>query len=237
MAAVSADGPHLLPRHNTVELRFPDSYALAPLVRPRASGCHISIMKLRRELITLPNALTAFRFVCAPVLLALAYQGYAAAFLLLLAAAFLSDALDGIIARLTNQVTHFGAVLDSWADMITYLTVATASWWLWPEMVRREALYVAMIIASYLLPAAAGLIKYGTFTSYHTLGVKLAAVAVGTAYYLLFLGGPAWPFRMSSGVCVLAAVEEIAITAVSQGLQSNVRSIWDVMRQQRPPHC
>jgi CDP-diacylglycerol--glycerol-3-phosphate 3-phosphatidyltransferase len=188
-------------------------------------------MNVPRELLTVPNLLTCFRFACAPVLLLLAWQGHATAFLLLLAAAFLSDALDGAIARLTGQATPFGAVLDSWADMFTYLVVAVGAWWLWPETVRREALYAGMIIASYLLPAAVGLLKFGAFTSYHTWTVKLAAAAVGLSFYALFLGGVSWPFRVAAAISAAAAIEEIAITLVSRELHSNVRSLWDVMRR------
>ncbi|MFZ2313365.1 MAG: CDP-alcohol phosphatidyltransferase family protein, partial [Methylobacter sp.] len=72
--------------------------------------------------LTLPNLLTGFRFVAAPVLLWLAWHGHGIAFMILLAVAFLSDMLDGLAARLTGQVTQFGATLDSWADVINYLT-------------------------------------------------------------------------------------------------------------------
>ena len=62
--------------------------------------------------LTLPNLLTGFRFVAAPALLWLAWYGYPIAFMGLLAIAFVSDLLDGIVARLTGQVTPFGATLE-----------------------------------------------------------------------------------------------------------------------------
>lgn len=188
-------------------------------------------MKLHHELLTVPNLLTGFRFICAPLLLLLAWQGHATAFLLLLAAAFLSDALDGMTARLTGQVTQFGAVLDSWADMITYLTVTIGSWWLWPEIIRREALYAGIVITSYMLPVAVGFLKFGALTSYHTWTVKLAAASIGLTFYVLFLGGPSWPFQIAAMICIAAAIEEIAITLVSTEMHSNVRSIWNVLRR------
>ncbi|MGR9046808.1 MAG: CDP-alcohol phosphatidyltransferase family protein [Gammaproteobacteria bacterium] len=180
--------------------------------------------------LTLPNLLTGFRFVAAPVLLWQAWQGYGIAFMVLLAIAFVTDMLDGFTARLTGQVSQFGATLDSWADVITYLTIAVSCWWLWPEMVERELMYVGLIVASCLLPAGAGLIKFGRFTSYHTWGAKLAAAAMGSTLYLLFLGGPVLPFRIAAVLCMLAAVEEIAITLLLSEPESNVRSAWDVLK-------
>jgi CDP-diacylglycerol--glycerol-3-phosphate 3-phosphatidyltransferase len=180
--------------------------------------------------LTLPNVLTGFRFVAAPFLLWLAWQGYAIAFMVVLAVCFLTDVLDGLAARLTGQVSEFGAVLDSWADVLIYLTVSVCCWWLWPGVVQRELVYVGMIVTSCLLPAIAGFSKFGCFTSYHTWAVKIAAASMGLTLYVLFLGGPAWPFRLAAVLCLLAAIEEIALTALLSEPKSNVRSIWSVLK-------
>jgi len=181
--------------------------------------------------LTLPNILTGFRFIAAPVLLWLAWQGYGIAFMILLAIAFLTDLLDGFAARLTGQVSPFGATLDSWADMVIYLTIAIGCWWLWPEIVYRELIFVGLIVASCLLPAFAGFSKFGRFTSYHTWGVKIAAASMGLTLYVLFLGGPAWPFRLAAVICILAALEEIALTLLLSEPESNVRSVLDVLKR------
>jgi len=181
--------------------------------------------------LTLPNLLTGFRFVAAPVLLWLAWHGYPMAFMGLLAITFLTDLLDGMVARMTGQVSQFGATLDSWADVITYLTIALCCWWLWPDMVSRELLYIGLIVASCLLPAGVGILKFGRFTSYHTWGVKIAAASMGLTMFVLFLGGPAWPFRVAAVICIVAAVEEIVITWLLPEPESNLRSVWDVLKR------
>ncbi|MEI6269262.1 MAG: CDP-alcohol phosphatidyltransferase family protein [Methylococcaceae bacterium] len=181
--------------------------------------------------LTLPNMLTGFRFIAAPVLLWLAWHGYGIAFMILLAVAFLTDLLDGLAARLTGQVSPFGATLDSWADVIIYLIIAIGCWWLWPDVVYRELVFVGLIVASCLLPAFAGFSKFGRFTSYHTWGVKIAAASMGLTLYVLFLGGPVWPFRLAAVICILAALEEIALTLLLSEPESNVRSVWDVLKR------
>lgn len=186
--------------------------------------------------LTLPNLLTAFRFIAAPVLLWLAWHELAVSFMVLLAIAFITDVLDGMVARFTGQVSQFGATLDSWADVVTYLTIALCCWWLWPELVLRELLYVVLIIASCLLPALIGIWKFGRFTSYHTWGVKIAAAAMGLSLYLVFLDGPAWPFRTAAVICILAAFEEIAITLLLSKPESNLRSVWDVLKRTPDTH-
>ena len=188
-------------------------------------------MNTEQSRLTLPNLLTGFRFVAAPGLLWLAWHHHDIAFMGLLALAFLSDLLDGLAARWSGQVTQFGATLDSWADVITYLTIAVGCWWLWPDVVRRELVFVGLFIASCLLPAVAGFAKFGRFTSYHTWSVKIAAAAMGLSLYILFFGGPAWPFRGAAVLGIVAAIEEITLTLLLSKPVSNVRSIWDVLKR------
>lgn len=180
---------------------------------------------------TLPNLLTGFRFIAAPMLLWLAWSGYGWWFMGLLAVSFLTDLLDGYVARLTGQMSAFGAILDSWADVVIYLTIALGCYWLWPDIVVRERLYVGFFVGCCLLPALVGFCKFGRFTSYHTWGVKFAAAAMGLSLYLLFLGDIAWPFRVASVIGILAALEEIGITLILSEPESNVRSIWFLWRR------
>jgi cardiolipin synthase len=181
--------------------------------------------------LSVPNLLTGFRFIAAPVLLWLAWNGHGFSFMILLAVAFLTDVLDGYIARMTGQVTDFGAKLDSWADIVNYLTISVSCWWLWPDIVKRELLFVSFIIISFLLPPIAGFYKFGQLTSYHTWGVKLAAASVGLTLYVLFLGGPAWPFRTAAIICLMAAFEQIMITLYLSAPKSDVRSIWNLLKK------
>jgi len=188
--------------------------------------------KCLKALLTIPNLLTCFRFVSAPVLLYLAWYGYGNTFLLLLAITFLSDVLDGFAARMLDQESEFGALLDSWADLLVYFTIAVAAWWLWPDVVYREKVYFLMTIISFFSPVVVGVIKFHAFTSYHTWLVKFAVAAMGVSFFLLFLFDLAWPFRIAALICLLAAIEEIAITCYLPRLHSNVRSIWHVMRDE-----
>lgn len=183
-----------------------------------------------QKLITLPNTLTCFRFFSAPLLLWLAWFGFAGYFLILLAITFLSDVLDGLAARLLKQQSEFGALLDSWADLLIYSTIAISTWWLWPDVVLREKFFVLITITSYLLPVAIGIIKFRAFTSYHTWLVKAAAALMGCSFFILLLFDTAWPFRVAAIICLFAALEEIMITIYLQELHSNVHSIWHVIK-------
>jgi CDP-diacylglycerol--glycerol-3-phosphate 3-phosphatidyltransferase len=49
--------------------------------------------------------------------------------------------------------------------------------------------------------------------------------------YVLFLGGPTWPFRVAALMCIIAAIEEMVITWLLPEPESNLRSVWDVLKR------
>ncbi len=179
---------------------------------------------------TLPNSLSILRLALAPVLLVLAWMGVERAFLVVLTLAYLSDAVDGPIARRIRQQTRLGPKLDTWADVTIYMSAPLGAWWLWPDLIRRELLYFALIVASIVVPTLAGLIKFRATTSYHTRLVKIAAVCTTISSLLLFLQITPLPFRLSSVLCVLAGLEEVSITVMLSLPRSNVRSLWYVLK-------
>ncbi len=85
----------------------------------------MSDMKLRFEP-TVPNILTLIRFFAIPVLayLILAGDSYNLMAFFLFAAIWLTDLLDGYIARNFNQVTEFGKLFDPFVDKLFQFTIA-----------------------------------------------------------------------------------------------------------------
>lgn len=180
---------------------------------------------------SIPNLLSAFRLLASPAMLLMAWFDRPVGFLLLLAVSLSTDALDGYLARRRNWQSELGAKLDSWGDFATYLTVALGAWWLWPEIIRREAVYVGLAIGAYLVPIAIGFIKFKRLTSYHTWAAKLSAVVMSISALLLFVTDIAWPFRIAAVFQVLEAVEEIAITFVLPRWESNIPTLWHARKR------
>jgi len=181
--------------------------------------------------LTVPNAMSTLRLLLAPVLIVLALEGCPYAFVGVLILAFLLDYTDGTVARLLHQVSELGDRLDSWGDFAIYTSYLLGAWWLWPEIVLREAPWVGAVAASILCPVAVALVKFGQTTAYHTWSVKLASGCMAPASIILFLGGPAWPFHAATFVCLLAAAEEIAITLLLERPRTNLRSVFLLLRE------
>lgn len=176
----------------------------------------------------IPNLLSGFRLVAAPFMLYLSWMGLRKIFLALLVLSLLSDAIDGFIARRLYVSSDIGAKLDSWGDLATYLTVPICIWWLWPEIVKREAPFVIIILGAYIVPLIAGFAKFRKLPSYHTWGAKIAAVLMSIAVFTLLMIDISLPFRCAALVQALVACEEVAITLQLKELKSNVKSIWHV---------
>ncbi|NOT27722.1 MAG: CDP-alcohol phosphatidyltransferase family protein [Acidobacteria bacterium] len=174
---------------------------------------------------TIANVLSGSRLVIAPLLLFAAWSGYTRLFLSSLVIALATDAVDGWVSRRLNQTSELGTKLDSWGDLALCFCVPLGVWWLWPDLVRRESLFVMAVLASYTIPGLFGLIKYRRIPSYHTRIAKIAAVLMGPSALILFLGGPAWPFHLSTLVVIVEALEEIAMTALLPRWRSNVSGL------------
>jgi len=77
----------------------------------------------------LPAALVVFRALVSPLLVWGAWDGMVTGwFLAVFSAAFLSDVLDGMIARRLGVSTSRLRYADTWADITLYLAVLLSAW-------------------------------------------------------------------------------------------------------------
>ena len=119
------------------------------------------------------------------------------------------------------------------SDLHRSVALPICAWWLWPEVIRREAAFLIAALGSYCAAALLGFLKYRQLTGYHTWAGKVAAVLLGPTVVILLVGGPAWPFEFATPAFVLAALEEIAITALLPEWRTNVPSVWHASRFRR----
>lgn len=185
------------------------------------------------RIITLPNVFSLLRLLMAPLMLWLAWRQQALLFIAALAFSGFTDVLDGWLARKLGQTSELGARLDSWGDFTVYSTMAVGAWVLWPGTVLRELPWFVLIVASFTVPVAIGLIKFHSLTSYHTWSVKIAVLLTFIGYVLLFLDISRWPFHLAALVCVYAGIEEIIITLLMRHQHVDVRSVLQAWRLHR----
>jgi cardiolipin synthase (CMP-forming) len=156
-------------------------------------------------ILTVANQLTLLRMGLAPLLVVLVLQGRMTWALLVFVVAGITDALDGLIARLGGQQTTLGAMLDPVADKILMTSSFIAlTWgsglaftipvWLTVVILSRDAIIIVSVAIVNLTlgrrifyPSLLG--KLSTVSQLLTVGfVLLANVAGrgGTALWYLF---------------------------------------------------
>ena len=176
-----------------------------------------------------PNALTLVRFALAPVFLWLYVKGDEDGALIAFAAAAVTDALDGLAARLLRQQTQLGAFLDAAADklLVGCALVALAlrgqvPWWLTGIVVGRDVLLAAgsVFLVAHHAPLPVRPTRIG---KYATAAVVLVVVVVLAADYHDTPAARSGPWiavlgAITSGLVVASAVQYASAFAASSRL-------------------
>ena len=184
------------------------------------------------------NGITLYRVLAAPLLLILAILHKWELFKWLLACSFLTDAIDGYIARTYKVVSSAGSVLDSIGDDLTVLVAIIGLILFNPAFIRQELLPVILLAVLYLGQILAALIRYGRPTSFHTWIAKIAAVSQG-AFLILFFFLPNVPYFLFWIAAILTAldlVEELILVILLPEWQSDVKGLYVVLRKTHPPN-
>lgn len=175
----------------------------------------------------LPNRLTMLRILMIPFFVATFYIPWAYAFWLsaiLFVAAFVTDLVDGQIARKKNMVTDFGKLMDPIADKI--LTMAAMVMLSWTgqlsPLVSIIVLTREFIVSGVRLVAAGG----GTVVAAGWLGKAKTMMQFIMLLYIML--GPV--FRYFMGASVFSAVKGVLIALV---LILTLWSGWDYVWAQR----
>ncbi len=187
----------------------------------------------------LPLLLTLLRAALAPVVVALAlWRPSGLAFGACLAAAFVSDIYDGILARRLGVATPGLRRLDSITDTVFYVAATFALWHLHPTAITGRLGPLAVLLGLEVARYAVDYAKFRREAAYHMWSSK----AWGIALFLAFVSVLAFDH---DGVLVSAAVwlgivadlEGLAISAVLPRWQTDVPSVVHAVRLRRltPP--
>lgn len=183
---------------------------------------------MKTPLWTLPNLLSLFRLVSAPLLVLSGLADGSALFFIIVSLMLASDALDGFVARRLHQTSVLGAKLDSYGDYATYLAVTFGAWLQWPERIEREAFVILYAVGVFMLPALFSIVKFKQFASYHTLLTKLSAILMSLGIFALLAFDLSWPLYIAVAVLSLEAIENIAITLTLDAPKTNIKSYWSL---------
>jgi phosphatidylglycerophosphate synthase len=190
-----------------------------------------------RPAMRLVNYVTFFRIVAFPVFLLLLYFRSFEVFKWLLLVSFLTDALDGYLARKFKVTSILGSRMDSVGDDLTVLAAILGLLVFRIEFIKEHWIVIAILLLLFLSQTAYALIRYQRITSFHTYLAKTAAVFQGFFMCsMFFLDEPIyWLFYATVSITGLEIVEEIVMVALLPTWKSDIRGLYWVLKERRRP--
>jgi len=180
----------------------------------------------------IPNILSGYRLLAFPVLLWLIFSGDRPHFVILISISLGTDFLDGLIARAFKLQTEFGAKLDSYADLGTFIAVLTAFTVFERAFVASKQWAFLGILILWIAPMAVSLWRFHRIPNLHLYSSKAAGYFFGFFIFTYFIWGNAdWYFYLMGGVLAVSFLEELIILSKIPALRSNAKGIYWMLKE------
>lgn len=184
--------------------------------------------------LNVPNLLSIYRLLMFPVIAWIAIQGHERLFFWLLLVNFITDILDGLIARTFNLQTKIGAKIDSIADFGTYLLVFLGIYLYKTADFAPYIVSFSIFIGLFLFAHILALVKFGRMPSFHLYSWKIGGYIQGIFFIVLFSYGFVTAFYYFMLIWgILAFLEHITIQLMISEMISNAKGLYWVLKAQK----
>ncbi|WKN44676.1 CDP-alcohol phosphatidyltransferase family protein [Tunicatimonas pelagia] len=147
---------------------------------------------------------------------------------------FCTDALDGFVARTFRMETDRRGRLDSIADEFLLAAGVIGLYIFEPVFFAENSSWIFTVIGLYIFQLLFALIRYGTYSSFHTISARAATVVQAVFFMSMFFFGPQpWLFTAMIGLSLLDSLEEVALIARLPQWQAHVNGIFWLRKAQR----
>ena len=150
---------------------------------------------------------------------------------------FSSDALDGFVARRFNMESDRRGRLDSIADEFLLAAGMLAFYRFETTFFQAHLSLILIILSLYGFQLVFSLIRYGTFSSFHTISARAAAVVQAVFLTsIFFFTPPPWLFYTMIILSAIELLEENLLIAMFPTWRAHVNGIYWVMRERERNH-
>ncbi|SDP97134.1 CDP-diacylglycerol--glycerol-3-phosphate 3-phosphatidyltransferase [Mucilaginibacter sp. OK268] len=179
------------------------------------------------------NAITFYRLLAVPVLLTLLFNEQLAVFKWLLVVSFLTDAIDGYLARKYKVSSVFGSILDSVSDDLTIAVAIIGIVLVNPEFLRKELVLVLLQVVLFGTQIGFALFRYCKISSFHTYLAKFVTVFQGIFLVLFYwLPEPIYTlFYLVSALTILDLLEEITLVLIIPKWETDIKGLYWVIKK------
>ncbi len=183
---------------------------------------------IRNYIFYVVTGITTYRLMAAVVLFFLVLKHEADTFKWFLLISFVTDLVDGFLARRFKVESVYGAKLDSIADDLTIVAGIAGIIVLKPGFFLNEIKIALIPLGLYFTQLILAIARYKKPSSFHTYTAKLAALLQGVFLILLFfLKDPVyWLFYLTITITVLDLLEEIVLIFLLPVWKINVKGLY-----------
>lgn len=183
---------------------------------------------------TLPDWLSFYRVVAAPILVVLLFLDFRLLFTWLLLISFLTDAVDGFLARKLKITSIRGSQLDSLGDQLTFAIGVLGLFYFEYDFMFENLWLILIAFSPYVVQMVIALIKYGKTTAFHTYLAKISAILQALFILcLLFFGPIYWLFYAVIIIGVIETIEEILLIFMYDNWVTEVKGLYWALEDER----
>jgi CDP-diacylglycerol--glycerol-3-phosphate 3-phosphatidyltransferase len=181
------------------------------------------------------NLITLYRIAAAPVIMIFLFTDKDNLFKWFLLFSFLTDMVDGFLARHYNANTIIGAKLDSIGDDFTILVALIGLFKLRYEFVTEHTFLFIFILVLFVIQLVFSLYKYGKISSFHTYTAKISALLQGLFLLsIFFFKEPILLlFYIASILTIIDLIEEIILVYKLPKWENDVKGLFWVLKKNK----
>ncbi|MCR8667570.1 CDP-alcohol phosphatidyltransferase family protein [Aestuariibaculum sp. M13] len=178
--------------------------------------------------------LSFYRIAAAPFLLVIIGLDHRLLFSCFLLISYLTDALDGYLARRLKITSPRGSQLDSFGDQITLIVGLVGLFYFEMAFIKIHLKLIIIAFIPYVSQMLIAYFKYGKATAFHTYLAKLSAILQSIfILFSLFFFPEKHLFYIMIIIGVLETIEEITLIFMYDNWASDVKGIYWALRDKR----
>ena len=168
-----------------------------------------------------------YRVLAVPILILLIIFDERQIFTWFLLFSYLTDAIDGFLARKLNITSARGSQLDSFGDQLTLIMGLLGLYYFETEYIKAHLIIIILAFVPYILQMVLAYYKYGKATAFHTYLAKASAILQSVfILWSLFFSPNDILFYLMIAFGILETIEEITLICMFDYWVSDVKGFF-----------
>lgn len=178
-----------------------------------------------------------YRILAVPLLISLVILDERLIFTWFLLVSYLTDAIDGYLARKLKITSARGSQLDSFGDQLTLIMGLIGLFYFETEFIKSNIITITIVLVPYFVQMVIAYFKYGKATAFHTYLAKTSAVLQSIfVIWALFFSPDYVLFYMMIAFGLLETIEEIILIFMYDDWVSDVKGLYWALSDKRRFH-